>query len=46
MRRIHLFVRPDAWWVGVQVAPSVRYRCWLMVQPLPCVGLAVGWGSS
>lgn len=43
MRRVHLFVQPDAWWVGVQLAPAARYHRWVMVQPLPCVGLAFGW---
>lgn len=34
----HLYVNPNTWWVGVERIPN-----WLLIQPLPCVGLAVRW---
>lgn len=39
----HLFVKPDTWWVGVQVLPSERGGHWLAVQPFPCIGVAIRW---
>lgn len=44
MPGFHLFVKPDTWWVGIQVLPpAAQGGRWLVVQPFPCIGIAVRW---
>lgn len=45
IKGLHFFVKPDTWWVGVQVLPSTTGGRWIAVQPFPCIGFAFRWRS-